>query len=1299
MPSLTASSKFIAPNSSPVKRPAEQADEAPMAKKSRTHAYQANPLGLKPLGNLLWAPEHGRTRAEGLGRLGVLPDELLLGSVFSLLEGEDFVRMAGTSKAFFAWSCVEGMWKGLYIQRTQGLLLRWWGSWRASYINSFIRPSTESSPAPTFEHPLPSSTISTPTLHSDVLFQPALCAAFDACSIFRSPSFVSSIPRMSGKGLSPASLPAEPVILTDLMSSWAAMSPSPSRRWTLDHLARRFPTQRFRAEATLATLPDYTLYHDNCPQDESPLYLFDSEFARKTEGLGGPSLGDDYEVPECFSEDLFSVMGDERPDYRWLIVGPARSGSTWHVDPNHTSAWNAVTVGEKAWVMFPPDVTPPGVYASEDGAHVEAPLSLAEWFISYYAAAKATYGPKAKDPSKRGKMREGICREGEILYVPSGWWHIVVNLTPAIAVTQNYVSHRELPAVLRFMRDRPSQVSGFKLRDTISSSNASELQEGGLDEDDCDETGGGKVFGRFVEAMRGAGRAEMVDKALEEIGGMERRVKDAEGKKKGGLWISLKQEEGEKAEEGKSEGGGFSFGFGLGDGELDDELDLQIASVTRRRMPGPPSSPSTTSPTPNDEHHSATQGDGAAESPFSAAAPSLTRPPLARLSSADAHLSRGAPLLFESLTRATLPSSSLTESNASWVDLCRADGTQYSPPRPRQSSGMERSKSTDEGSPASAKAKTSAAFLPGMRSRRSSIGSLQGVLGKEGGGAALARRRSSLAAVPPSPTGPTPRTKGESEVNQLNWSAKWWPFAVVSPSGESAGSEVASSKTQSPPEPPSKDSHDASRNILSLFAGRKTADDVRDRQEVVAGDSDSLEAELRDATSDQLDLPSIPSSRSAESFALEADEMPPDLPPKRLSIDKSLPPSPFEPPSSSKGAFFLPPLFAPTSSSSSNDTATASSLSSPTKKSDSPISLLSSLTISNPFNSSPASFFSSSAKSPTSPTSTRPHHGRHYSTSSHKKPRDEDDDGPTATPAEVEGMVDKEDRETIRKEEAEDAEIFSMLKDKYRSPKLPLVFCHGLFGFDYIGPAGLKPLRFSYWVGVEEALAANGVEVLIGRVPASASIEERAKVLCEMIGERFPGREVNLIGHSMGGLDGRYVISRLKPINFKIRSLTTISTPHRGSSFADYLLEDVLGAERVPTLLNTMKALGVPGGGKAFDDLTTTKMARFNEETPDDPSVRYFSFSAEFTPSWSNPFRIPWGVVYEREGPNDGLVSVESARWGDHRATLHNVNHADLIGWKGVVRYAFAAWSGHEIRYAPVSFFLGVSEMLADEGF
>ncbi|KPV72164.1 uncharacterized protein RHOBADRAFT_39622 [Rhodotorula graminis WP1] len=364
-------------------------------------------------------------------------------------------------------------------------------------------------------------------------------------------------------------------------------------------------------------------------------------------------------------------------------------------------------------------------------------------------------------------------------------------------------------------------------------------------------------------------------------------------------------------------------------------------------------------------------------------------------------------------------------------------------------------------------------------------------------------------------------------------------------------------------------------------------------------------------------------------------------------------------------------------------------------------SLLDSLTLPNPFNSSPASFFTSAAKSPTlnkspptSPFAAPQQQHRHYSTKRHPGK----DEGPTAKPSDVENLVDADDREAIKEEVEDNAETFSILKDKYRAPRLPLVFCHGLFGFDSIGLAGVKPLSFSYWIGVEEALVAMGAEVMIGRVPASASIEERAKVLCQLIGERFPGREVNLIGHSMGGLDGRFLISRLKPTNFKVRSLTTISTPHRGSSFADYLLEDILGAQRVPSFLGMMKVLGVPGGGEAFNDLTTTKMARFNEETPDDPDVKYVSYGAEFTPSWSNAFRIPWGIVSEREGPNDGLVSVESAKWGDYRATLHNVNHLDLIGWVGKVRYSFAAWSGHEIKFRPISMFCTIAEQLADEG-
>ncbi len=110
--------------------------------------------------------------------------------------------------------------------------------------------------------------------------------------------------------------------------------------------------------------------------------------------------------------------------------------------------------GSKYWIMFPASPSyppPPGVFVSEDQSEVTSPLSIAEWLLGFHAEARKT----------RGCM-EGICGEGEVLHVPSGWWHLVVNLAPSIAITQNFIPQAHLAIVLAFLRDKPAQVSGFK---------------------------------------------------------------------------------------------------------------------------------------------------------------------------------------------------------------------------------------------------------------------------------------------------------------------------------------------------------------------------------------------------------------------------------------------------------------------------------------------------------------------------------------------------------------------------------------------------------------------------------------------------------------------------------------------------------------------------------------------------------------------------------------------------------------------------------------------------------------------
>ena len=275
---------------------------------------------------------------------------------------------------------------------------------------------------------------------------------------------------------------------------------------------------------------------------------------------------------------------------------------------------------------------------------------------------------------------------------------------------------------------------------------------------------------------------------------------------------------------------------------------------------------------------------------------------------------------------------------------------------------------------------------------------------------------------------------------------------------------------------------------------------------------------------------------------------------------------------------------------------------------------------------------------------------------------------------------------------------FASFKEKYQSPKHPVVLAHGLMGFDELHLAGRFLSAVQYWRGIKEVLTANDVEVITTSVPATGSIEARARALEQEITTKAAGKDVNIIAHSMGGLDARYLISQLKPKPFKIMSLTTIATPHRGSSAADIVFREI-GEEHLPGIYKLLTRLHIETG--AFSQLTRAYLRdEFNPANPDDPSVRYFSYGASARPSLFSVFRISHDLIEVLEGPNDGLVSVASSKWGKdgYRGTLMGVTHLDLINWTNRLKLLVAQATGQKRNFVASAFYLSIADMLAREG-
>jgi len=248
-----------------------------------------------------------------------------------------------------------------------------------------------------------------------------------------------------------------------------------------------------------------------------------------------------------------------------------------------------------------------------------------------------------------------------------------------------------------------------------------------------------------------------------------------------------------------------------------------------------------------------------------------------------------------------------------------------------------------------------------------------------------------------------------------------------------------------------------------------------------------------------------------------------------------------------------------------------------------------------------------------------------------------------------------------------------------------LVLAHGYWGFT-------KFLQIEYFRGVKQDLEKNfSAKILVTKVDPDEGVEKRGVQLRRQIlvalgetppnnaGENHlaqtldPSRKTHIIAHSMGGLDSRFMLSPTNPDHLAapIASLTTISTPHRGSPIADWFAGQL--DEKRWWLLNwwverqlrkVLTALGISLEG--LNDLTTAAAVSFNQKYVDHPQVRYFSVAGAGRASGRPTAKLLYPaykyIKKKTSEANDGLVALSSAKWGEFDSQLWPADHVEEIG-------------------------------------
>jgi triacylglycerol lipase len=239
-------------------------------------------------------------------------------------------------------------------------------------------------------------------------------------------------------------------------------------------------------------------------------------------------------------------------------------------------------------------------------------------------------------------------------------------------------------------------------------------------------------------------------------------------------------------------------------------------------------------------------------------------------------------------------------------------------------------------------------------------------------------------------------------------------------------------------------------------------------------------------------------------------------------------------------------------------------------------------------------------------------------------------------------------------------------------PTKHVILAHGIFRLDALrvllrdhGGIDIGP---HYFVGIKAFLEQRGFIVRETDVSFAGSLATRAS----NFHDQFDGflrdtgaQSVHVIGHSMGGLDARLAMAEHPEMAPKVACLTTIGTPHLGTTSADKLLTlgGRLAIEGLRRLINL----------EGFNDLTTTKCQALNERLRDQEAkngVRYRTVAADEELPRVTPLLTATALDLGRAGPNDGIVPTSSQAW------VPSIVSSDGVA-KGVEQISFPMRADH----------------------